>query len=657
MKKMLLLGILAAPMAMFAQLSIDAFGSEVPADLSDYAGSGFQPGGGSGTLNSDIWSAEGFTDGAVDFGGTNLTGDFARGIGGAGVTTGGIYGLPNPDGNRIWIQPTNDDFTPGSLTLRMQNNTGSILGGLNIAYHAYASNDQERSNSLLCSYSYDNITYTPIPELDFVSPEVSDLILHETDFSFLLTGITVDPAALLYIRFTGDDVSGAGARDEFGISNIAFTGFAPLAVPTYNFDPAEISIEEGTPDGSFTFSISESADCSFSFGYDPASTATPGFDYGLMTFSVEFTAGGPTSQDIVFALVDDLTTEDTETGIIYVSDVTGACVAGASPTTTIFIIDNDAIVPPIATFTTVGADEDESVGTITGTLELSESADCTIQLYLDGASTMENGLDYTFLLPTFLTFTEGGPTAIDFEIPIIDDTEIESTEMLLINMLPWTGTCVMGAIGDFEINITDNDVEAPVYASFTFTGSDHVEGSGTAELFVYLSEDADCTVEVTANASSTAVNGLDYSATLPTTFTFVAGGATSQTLNIDILEDTEIEGTEHINLDMEVTGGACLLGLYPSYDLAITDNDEVAIQSQHLLQTTVYPNPAMDFITLQTSAPCRSWQITDINGKIVMSGGAVQQNAQLDINTLAAGNYQLMVNGGEVIDITTFVKQ
>jgi hypothetical protein len=657
MKKIILVGLMAAPIAMFAQLSLDAFGADVPVDLSDYAGAGFQPGGGSGTLNSDIWSAEGFTDGAVDFGGTNLTGDFARGIGGAGVTTGGIYSLPSPDGNKIWIQPTNDDFTPGSLTLRLQNNTGSILGGLNIAYKAFASNDEERSNSLLCSYSYDGIAFMPIPELDFVSPEASDLILHEADFSFLLTGISVDPAGLLYIRLTGDDVSGAGARDEFGISNIAFTAFAPAAIPEYNFEPSEISIEESIPDGSFTFSITESADCSFSFGYDPGSTATPGFDYGLMTFSVDFTAGGPTSQDIIFAIVDDLTTEDTETGIIYVSSITGACAAGASPTTTISIIDNDAIVPPIATFTTIGADEDEAIGSITGTLELSESADCTIQLYLDGASTMENGLDYTFLLPTFLTFTEGGPTSIDFTIPIIDDTEIETTEMLLINMLPWTGTCVMGAIGDFEINITDNDVATPVHASFTFDGSEHAEGSGVTDLFVYLDDDADCTIEVTANASSTAVNGLDYATVLPATFTFTAGGTTSQTLSINILDDTEIEAAESLNLDMEVTAGACILGTYPSYAFTITDNDDVAIIDQESSIASVFPNPAENTLHVELNKSCDAWRILDLTGKTVLSGDAIIGAGQLNISSLPAGTYQLMVYNDQTFDATNFVKQ
>ncbi|HNE44984.1 MAG TPA: Calx-beta domain-containing protein [Chitinophagales bacterium] len=657
MKKLLLSFALLSPLSIFAQLSIDALGTDVPVDLSDYAGAGFQPGGGAGTLNSDIWSAEGFTDGAVDFGETNLTGDFARGIGGAGITTGGIYGLPMPDGNRIWIQPTNDDFTPGSMTLRLQNNTGITLGGLNIAYSAWASNDQERANSLLCSYSYDGVTFTPIPELDFISPEVSDLVLHQSDFSFLLTGITVDPAAMFYIRFTGDDVSGAGARDEFGISNISFAGFEPDAVPEYNFEPSDITIDESTPDGSFIFSISESADCSFSFGYDPAGTATPGFDFGLMTFAVDFTAGGPTSQEIIFAIVDDFETEIDETAIVYVTSVTGACIAGGAPSSTITIVDNDAVVPPIATFTTVGVDDDEAVGTITGTLEISETADCTIQLYLDGASTMENGLDYTFLLPTFLTFTEGGPTSIDFEIPIIDDLEVEPTEMLLINMLPWTGTCVMGAIGDFEINITDNDVEAPVYASFTFTGSEHNEGDGSTDIYVYLSEAADCTIEVTANASSTAVNGLDYSTTLPAEFTFTAGGATSQTLTIDIINDLEIEGDEALNLDMAVTSGACAIGLYPNYALDIIDDDFESIQQTSGIITQMYPNPAFELLNIQTDISMDNWFIYDINGKLIRNGSIQSREIQIDIHDLVAGTYQLRVSNANESAITNFVKQ
>ena len=62
-----------------AQLSIAAIGSPETIDFTGFAGAGFQPGGGVGMLNSDTWSAIGFSDGDVAFGGTAVSGDFARG--------------------------------------------------------------------------------------------------------------------------------------------------------------------------------------------------------------------------------------------------------------------------------------------------------------------------------------------------------------------------------------------------------------------------------------------------------------------------------------------------------------------------------------------------------------------------------------------------
>ena len=648
---LVLLGVALRPLA--AQLSIATTGVAVAANIDDFEGAGFQPGGGLGTLNSNTWSAQGFSTGDVDFGGTALTGDLARGIGALGsITTGGIYALMDPSPVKIWIQPTTDDFTPGSITVRLQNNTAVNLGQLLINYTAWASNDEDRSNSLSCSWSADDVTYNDIAGSTFISPDAADLLLYEQPFELVASGFDVAPGAFIYVRWTGNDVGGSGSRDEFGLNNFTFAAYETALMPQYNFEVAEIAVDESTPSAAIEFSITESADCTFSFTYDPASTATPGIDYAFSPFTLEFTAGGPTSASIDVAFVDDLITEPTETGIIIVNDVTGSCVAGAIPTATLFIADNDSIVPPMATFTMAGVTEDEAVGTVTGTIELNEPGDCVFQLSLDAASTMENGLDYSFFLPAYITFSAAGPATQSFEVPIIDDTEVESTEMLLINMLSWTGGCVVAGIADYEINITDNDVASIPTVSFVVETDSKDENAASVNTNVILSETGDCTISVTA--SGTAVNGLDYSMTLPATLTFTDGGATAQTLTTSIIDDTEIESDETLTLTLEVTGGSCVAGAITTHTITIVDNDFSGIQVTTAPAISITPNPAAACITISGINAADRIHILDMSGAILR---ALKPANVIDVSDLPTGNYILVAETTEGFSSTTFVKQ
>lgn len=463
-----------------AQLSINAIGSPETIDFTGFAGAGFQPGGGVGMLNSDTWSATGFSDGDLDFGATALSGDFARGSTMGIENIGGIYGVDILGNQGLMVQPTADDFTPGSFILKLKNATGADIGSLAITYTIYVLNDQNRSSSFNLSYSTDNITYMDVPAVDYTTPEAADLTPIIVPQATTLSGITFPNGEVFFLRWTSNDVAGAGNRDEIAIDDISVTGNAAVPMALYSISPSEATVNEGDLEASFNVELSASADCIIHFGYDPAATATPGFDYGLFGFDLEFFDGGPTSQTVAYGLVDDLTAEGTEYGGILITSADGACFASADTAIIITIEDNEIVTPPIASFTTIGATEDESIGTITGTIELTEAADCELQMYLDGATTMTAGLDYTFALPANFTFTAGGPTSQDFDIVINDDVLVESTEMLLMNLTVISGTCAIGAIADFEININDNDDTPPVYTVYDIADVTGEDADGVA---------------------------------------------------------------------------------------------------------------------------------------------------------------------------------
>ena len=204
-----------------------------------YTAAGFQAVPTAGQLNSNAWAVTGWSDGALVFGGTRITAatDYTRAATAVAITTAGLYsytGAPHSVANPCFmIQPATSDFTPGTLTLKIQNNGTTNISDLTISYNLYVRNDQTKSNSLNFSYSPDDITYTPVAALDYTSTAASDLlgwvqVGTSPSRATTITGLNITPGSFYYIKWSGNDVSGAGSRDEFGLDDITVTGNYPI---------------------------------------------------------------------------------------------------------------------------------------------------------------------------------------------------------------------------------------------------------------------------------------------------------------------------------------------------------------------------------------------------------------------------------------------
>ena len=209
---------------------ITAPGQTITYTFTGYMGNGISPGTAgqntgvtaTGDLDSNDFRVTGLSDGDTTFGGTFSGGDFGRGMSTAGVNTGGLYAFDVGGGNTaLGVQPAGSDFTPGNFDLQYVNNSGQTLTGFNTSYNIYINNDQGRANSLNFSYSVDDMNYTAVSSLDYTSPEAADangftLVNRSTSIS----GISVAAGQTLFLRFSSDDVSGGGSRDEFALDNI-----------------------------------------------------------------------------------------------------------------------------------------------------------------------------------------------------------------------------------------------------------------------------------------------------------------------------------------------------------------------------------------------------------------------------------------------------
>ncbi|XWN37828.1 MAG: T9SS type A sorting domain-containing protein [Balneola sp.] len=252
MKRILLsfgLCLLMAGMS-FGQLSVTSLSTDFTIDFEstltgvnngEFDGSGFDSAPGAGLLDSDAWSIDGF--GAnVAFGGAATSGDPARGTSTGGSGTGGVYAFEVSTGNfAMGVQPGGSDFTPGDFTLRIVNNTGSTVTSVEVDYNVYVYNDQARANSFNFSHSTDDATYTDVGALDFTSTAAADggPSWVSASRNTTISGLSISDGSSLYLKWTGDDVSGSGSRDEFALDDIVVNMSASASIPDLTISGTE----------------------------------------------------------------------------------------------------------------------------------------------------------------------------------------------------------------------------------------------------------------------------------------------------------------------------------------------------------------------------------------------------------------------------------
>ena len=189
-----------------------------------FEGDGFHTDPGIGQLDSDAWSIEGLSDGNLSFGGLEIIGDFARGSSSGGVTTGGIYSYEVEIDNRAFgFQAIGNDFTPGSITLKIRNSSGFTLERLKFQYTLWILNDEDRGNKIELKYSTNDINYSNIPGSSITSDVSVDPLpaWQSAAFEFDIENLSVLPDEFVFIRWSTDDDIGSGSRDEFAIDDIS----------------------------------------------------------------------------------------------------------------------------------------------------------------------------------------------------------------------------------------------------------------------------------------------------------------------------------------------------------------------------------------------------------------------------------------------------
>jgi len=300
-----------------------------------------------------------------------------------------------------------------------------------------------------------------------------------------------------------------------------------------------------TEGGTMTFTVTRTGTSqgSFSVNYATASgTATSGSDFTATSGTLTF-AAGVMSQTFPVATIDDSALESAETVLANLSSPTGgATITTAQGSGT--INDNDVA---FAISNSPGANEG---GTMTFTVTKAGTTSSSYSVnYTTADGTATSGSDYTATSGT-LTFA-AGDTSKTITVATIDDSAVESSETILMNLsAPTGGATVTTAQGSGTI--IDNDV------GFAISNATAVTEGGTLTFTVTKTGSVSSSYSMNyATAGGTATSGSDFTATSGT-LTFLPSDVT-KTITVATIDDGLTESPETVLMNISApTGGATI---------------------------------------------------------------------------------------------------
>lgn len=231
------------------QLSIAAPNTTYEETFGGFEGLGLSPSPGPGMLDSNGWKIEGLSDGDGIFGGHHETGDFARGTSAGGESTGGLYALVHPGlPPALFFQSTGSDLTPGTVSLRLRNDSGQTITELETTFDLWVLNDGDRASRVALSFLHEDGSERTQAETITPAASTQDATWQARTLSADFTGLTWAPRDYAIVSWHLSDSSGAGSRDEIALSRVTATAQSASLDHEDGGVPVAENPEAGVPD-------------------------------------------------------------------------------------------------------------------------------------------------------------------------------------------------------------------------------------------------------------------------------------------------------------------------------------------------------------------------------------------------------------------------
>jgi hypothetical protein len=358
------------------------------------------------------------------------------------------------------------------------------------------------------------------------------------------------------------------------------------------------------------------------------------FTYSITQVTFPISTAAFQTQNVTLSIVDDTTIESTETFQLVVDTVSGGAFVGTDSIYTGSIIDNDAPVIPVISFTTTSATCLENAGTFNLIVSITNptSTATTVDINVTGGAATA-GSDFTFNSPTTVTFPANSTANQTISVPVIDDALVEGAENIQFTLSNANNGAIIGSIGMFSQNITDNDV-APsnVVYFFNVTSDTILENAGNIYASIHVVNPPSTTESVHITAKGTATYNTDYGFVTSNPVNIPAG-LSNYNVMINITDDASIEGDEiiELHLDNPSTG---TIGFDSVMTILLKDNEGLGITATSIKEFAVYPNPVAHTGTIklaQVPNEAVSFELVNLMGQKCVSID-LKHNSKANLN-------------------------
>jgi hypothetical protein len=377
---------------------------------------------------------------------------------------------------------------------------------------------------------------------------------------------------------------------------------APPGTVVMSFGSSNTFADESITSAQVPVSLSESSDQQISVTWTTTEdSATDPEDYAGGSQQLVF-AAGETEKTINIAVVDDDEAEANESFRIQLTGWTpNNIVSVNNPDHFYTISDND--FPRIIEFVEASKNRSEFQTSydIVVTLNTPDALPVTVDYSVtSGSATAVD--DFTLAAGT-LTF-DAGTTASTLPLTIVNDTENENDEDIVVTLSNPSSNGEIGTQGTFTYTILDNDPVVVPTIGFATASSSANEGAKGVGVSVDVTLSAQTTETVTVDAEiigGTAIGaGIDYTGATQT-LTF-SPGTTSASFDFLLTDDQLDEDNETIFLALtRPTKGD--LGGNITHQLDIIDNDDPPVVGFSKQTSSVLENESVSDVFVSLSAP------------------------------------------------------
>ncbi|GAA4356577.1 hypothetical protein GCM10023151_04630 [Kangiella marina] len=364
-------------------------------------------------------------------------------------------------------------------------------------------------------------------------------------------GFTLDLSNLDNTSVTFSDNQGQGTITDNDTATVAID---------------DVSIGEDGSNATFTVTLTGDVQDGFTLNYATNDgTAVAGSDYTAASGSLSFNGTNGETQTITVPITDDAIVEGNEGFTVDLSGLSNASVSFSDAQGAGTITDNDTASVAVNNVT-VAEDGINAVFTVTltGDVDGGVSFDYATT---DGTATA--GSDYTATSGSG-SFTGNSGETITINVPITNDTIVESDEGFSLDLTNLSNASVSFSDAQGAATITDNDTATVTVDDVTVS-----EAAGTATFTVTLDSDVAGGTDVNYSFTNGTATGGDDFVNTAGSVTFVGNAGETQTFVVTINEDTIVEEAETFTVNIDAVNASIT-----DTDTAtgtITDNDTLEV--------------------------------------------------------------------------------